>query len=269
MRVPRVCPLLLAAGALFAQPQRTTPSVVDEGAHLYRTACTLCHGADADLVPGIEMGRGKFRHAYSDDELARIIRDGIPNTAMPPHNLTASQAAAIVAFLRALAADPLAGGSITGDPVRGKALFEGQAQCQNCHRIKGEGARSGPDLSEIGSARRPADLERSILFPDAEIAQQNRMYRVVTKAGATVNGRLLNQDSFTVQLLDSQEQLKSFARSDLRESAFVDKSPMPSYLGKLSPQELADLVGYLASLKAPERPGQGQGRGGNGSQEVR
>ena len=38
-------------------------------------------------------------------------------------------------------------------------------------------------------------------------------------------------------------------RADLKEFTFVDKSPMPSYRGKLSPQEMTDLVSYLVSLQ--------------------
>ena len=77
----------------------------------------------------------------------------------------------------------------------------------------------------------------------------NRFVRLVTRDGATITGRLLNQDIFTVQLLDSKEQLRSVARSDLRELTFIDKSPMPSYREKLSSQEMTDLVSYLVSLQ--------------------
>ena len=73
--------------------------------------------------------------------------------------------------------------------------------------------------------------------------------RLVTRDGATVTGRLLNQDAFTVQLLDSKEQLRTMQRADLKEFAFIDKSPMPPYKGKLSPQEITDLVSYLVSLQ--------------------
>ena len=61
-------------------------------------------------------------------------------------------------------------------------------------------------------------------------------------------GRLLNIDSFTVQMLDSKEQLRSFMKSDLRDFGFV-ASPMPSFKGRLSGQEIADVVSYLVSLK--------------------
>jgi putative heme-binding domain-containing protein len=139
-----------------------------------------------------------------------------------------------------------------GDAASGKSVFEGKGQCNTCHRIAGSGSRTGPELTDIGSLRKPEQLEQSILDPDAEIAPQNRTYRVVTRAGETVAGRLLNLDAFSVQLLDSKEKLRSFTKASLKEWAFVEKSPMPSYKGKLSLQELADLVSYLASLKGIE-----------------
>jgi hypothetical protein len=77
----------------------------------------------------------------------------------------------------------------------------------------------------------------------------NRFYHVTTKDGVTTTGRLLNLDTFTIQLLDSKERLRTFVKSDLRDHGFADKSPMPSYKSTLSAQELADVVTYLTSLK--------------------
>jgi mono/diheme cytochrome c family protein len=64
-----------------------------------------------------------------------------------------------------------------------------------------------------------------------------------------VTGRILNQDTFTVQLIDSDQRLRSFARTDLRDFAPLKNSAMPSYKDKLTSPELADLVSYLVSLK--------------------
>ena len=75
---------------------------------------------------------------------------------------------------------------------------------------------------------------------------------MVTKDGSAVTGRLLNIDTFSIELLDPNENLRSFVRSDLRESAVLAKSTMPSYKDKLSAQELADVVSYLASLQGFE-----------------
>ena len=72
---------------------------------------------------------------------------------------------------------------------------------------------------------------------------------MVTRERATITGRLLNQDTFSVQLIDDKEQLRSFQKSSLREYGFVEESPMPSYRDKLTAEELTDLVKYLVSLK--------------------
>ena len=120
--------------------------------------------------------------------------------------------------------------------------------------MNGNGSRLGPDLTNIGQLRRAADLERSLLDPDAEVLGNNRFYRVTTKDGVATTGRLLNLDTFTVQLLDSKEQLRSFVKSDVRDHGFVEKSTMPSYRENLGAQELADLVSYLVSLKGKATP---------------
>ena len=136
-----------------------------------------------------------------------------------------------------------------GDAARGKAIFEGKGGCAGCHRVYGVGSRVGPDLSDIGALRRVAEIELSILDPNAEVLPQNRYYRVTTKSGETVTGRLLNEDAFSVQLLDTKERLLSFQRTDLRQAGFLSESPMPSYRDKLSEAERVDLITYLVSLK--------------------
>jgi cytochrome c oxidase cbb3-type subunit III len=248
----RVCILVLAGGTLLAQ-HTYSPGEVQDGERLFVANCAACHGAEGDAVPGVDLGHGKFRRASSDADLIRIIQKGIDGTAMPPNNFNDFQAGSIVAYLRDMAQPASSSALPPGDIEQGKAIFEGKGGCLSCHRVKGHGARLGPELTDIGSLRRAVELERSILDPDAEILPQNRFFRVVSKDGATTTGRLLNQDAFTVQLFDSQERLLSFAKANLKEYAFVDKSPMPSYQGKLSPKELADLVSYLASLKGIDK----------------
>ena len=239
---------LLFAGALLAQ-HGYTPSDVENGGRLYSANCASCHGPNGDSQPGVDLGHGKFRRATSDEEIAAIVTKGIPGTAMPPGSFSESAALTIVAYLRSLASATNVVAVAGGDIGRGKAIFEGKGQCQSCHRVRSAGSRVGPDLTDIGMLRRTNDLQRSLLEPDAEVLGQNRYYRVVTKAGATVTGRLLNKDTFSVQMLDSKENLASFKFADLKEHGFLMKSPMPSYKDKLTAQELSDVIGYLTSLK--------------------
>jgi putative heme-binding domain-containing protein len=136
-----------------------------------------------------------------------------------------------------------------GDSSRGRDIFNGSGACATCHRVNGKGPRVAPDLSEIGTLRGADALQRSLADPNATIQPVNRYVRAVTSDGKTITGRRLNEDTFTVQLIDQQERLVSLMKADLRQYAVIMSSPMPSYKDKLSPQDLADVVAYLLSLK--------------------
>ena len=156
---------------------------------------------------------------------------------------------AAVLTASAARAQPGTEGVPGGNQAAGAAIVAGKGMCLTCHRVQGKGSRLGPDLTDIGTLRVAEQLMTSLLEPDAEILPENRFYRVVARDGATISGRLLNLDSFQILMLDEKEQLRSFLKSDLREHDFVKTSKMPSYRARLTPQELADLVAYLSTLK--------------------
>jgi putative heme-binding domain-containing protein len=234
----------LVSPARVAAQHETASDLVD-GERAFRNSCANCHGPDGDLIGGIDLGRGQFRREMSDDDLVRIIRTGIPNTPMPPSQMSVAQASTIVAYLRSTAATRRAG-SVAGDASRGKAVFDGKGACARCHRLDGAGSRLGPDLTGIGARRGALELERSLVDPGADVDPASRFVQVVLKDGTSVTGRLLGHDTFTVQLLDSRETLRSFDKQDLRSQTFLG-STMPSYRGALTPEELADVVRYLSS----------------------
>jgi putative heme-binding domain-containing protein len=225
-----------------------TPQDIENGGLLYQTNCTGCHGPDGDGVPSVNLGGGSFRRGTSDDEIAKIILGGIAGTAMPPNNFSESQAGTIVAYLRSLATAPRSTVA-RGDATRGRGIFMGKGQCATCHSVAGTGSTVGPVLTEIGTTRRLADLERSLLEPSAEIRTDNRSVRAVRNDGTIVTGRLMNQDTFTVQVLDSTERLRLLQKTDLREVTVLQESPMPSYRDRLTGTELSDLLTYLGSLR--------------------
>ena len=255
----RVCFLtsMLAGGALWSFAQRGyTESDIETGRQQYAANCLRCHGPEGDSVANADIGHGKFRRASTDADLVRVMRNGIPNSTMGANNISEQNAQTIAAYLRSMASTAAALAALPdGSADRGKALFEGKGTCTNCHRVGANGSRVGPDLTIIGAQRRTVELHRSLVEPDAEIVPTNRTLKVVARDGSAITGRLLNQDSFTIQLLDAKdEKLKSFSRSDVRDVEFLAKSPMPSYKDKLSNQELADLISYLASLKGQANP---------------
>jgi putative heme-binding domain-containing protein len=243
--------LLLVPARLRAQHVYTDEEIA-EGGRLYQANCERCHGAQGNTIQGIDLGRGQYRKPLDDNALTRVIRQGLPNTTMAPTNITDAQAGTVVAFIKSLAAAnnrPRPANALpTGNVLRGQAVFEIKGACVSCHRVGTTGSRTGPDLTDVGSRMRQAEIELALLLPAAEVRPANRTIRVTPKSGAAVTGRLLNHDTLSLMMFDDKEQLRSFAKADLRDWSFVN-SPMPSYRDRLTPQELADVVSYLLSLK--------------------
>ena len=245
-------------GATPVIAQHDTAADLLDGGRAYSERCATCHGPNGDLVPNIDFSRGQFRRPVADADLVRIIRQGIPNTPMPATNMTEVQAEQIVAYLRSLAAGKSAV-VLTGNAGRGRDVFSAKGNCTSCHSVSGVGARKAPDLENVGAVRRAPDLERALLDPQADVQPNHRYYRVVLQDGTTVTGRLLGYDTFNIRMLDAREELRSFAKSDLKSHGFAE-SPMPSYRNTLTPQEIADLVSYLSTLRTSPAPAGGRGR---------
>lgn len=241
--------LLCAALPAFAQfPGEYPAADIAYGARLYDAQCATCHGSNGDGVGGVDLRSGRFRSVFTDQDLARVITTGIPGTGMLAFKLDSSELAGIIAYLRNM--KTFDRGSVQpGDAVRGRVIVESKGACLMCHRVAGAGSRTGPDLTDVGSQRSAGSLERSLVDPTSQMMPINRPVRAVTNSGKVVNGRRLNEDTYTVQLIDDQERLVSLLKADLREYTILRASPMPSYRTKLSAEELADVLAYLLSLK--------------------
>jgi putative heme-binding domain-containing protein len=243
-----------AAAAGFAEAQAPThagqyeQADIEYGAQLYSGHCVVCHGERGDAMPGANLGSGRFKHAETDRDLTNVIRNGVPGTAMAPSAYTESELGGLVAFLRNMSSVNLSAVKL-GDAARGRALFVGKGNCGSCHRVGAEGPRAAPDLTAIGAIRTAATLERSLLDPDAALLPANRPVRVELRDGTVINGRRLNEDTFTVQLVDSTGRLVSLDRASIREYEVGTQATMPSYENALTADERADLVAYLLSLK--------------------
>ena len=121
---------VLALGtAVLAQQHSYTQAEIDAGAKLYDSNCGSCHGENGDKIVGIDFTKGTFKTARTDDDVIRIIRNGVPNTGMPPSPFSETQANTIVAYVRSMlggrAANTSLIASLTGDAARGKTIFEG------------------------------------------------------------------------------------------------------------------------------------------------
>src|SRR6266478_8941173 len=102
----RACLLLfvttLVSRTLLAQQQTSVLSETENARQLFLANCAVCHGPDGDSVYGVDLGRGKFKTASSDDDLIQILNVGVPGTSMPAFSKSFSniEMRAIVAYLR-------------------------------------------------------------------------------------------------------------------------------------------------------------------------
>ena len=222
---------------------------IEYGARLYAQHCGNCHGTTGDGVANVDLRSGKFRTAKTDLQLRAVITSGFPAAGMPAfRSLDAAELTGLVAYIRNMNTFD-AGSMKAGDAARGHAIFEGKGACLSCHRVNNTGSRKAPDLSDIGLVRSAGSLERSLRNPNSQMFPINRPVRAVTRDGRVINGRRLNEDTYTVQLSDEDGRLHSLVKSDLREYTISTKSTMPSYEKELTPEEIADVVSYLLSLK--------------------
>jgi len=232
-------------------------SAIKQGQVLFRQECVFCHGVGArGGARGPDLTTGAWTHGGADADLSRTIREGVPGTAMPPNRLTDHEIWEIVSYLRAQhqpASAPI------GDVARGEALFFAGNRCSSCHMVKGRGGRLGPELTAIGSARPLAYLVESIRDPGRQLAGNHGagadlLYdtvTAVTRDGRTIVGVAMNEDTFTIQMMDRSERVYSFDKKSLKSLRHEPRSLMPAYgADVLNARDLQDLVAYLQSLRA-------------------
>ena len=211
------------------------------GESLYLSQCAVCHGARGEGGRGPVLARPTLRNAPDDAALFLVIRRGIPNSGMPGMALAESEIKLVVEHVRSLgrvAAPP----PLPGDPARGEQIYLGKGGCTGCHRAV------GPDLSGIGTRRSPAHLRTSLTDPESDLPAGFVMLEAVTRDGRKVTGARVNEDTFSLQLRDASGGIRSFWKSELRESKRLPgRSPMPSYRTILTNAELDDVTAFLAA----------------------
>jgi len=258
------CLFALAAGGQakpISRPAAGNPAAIQEGASLFRANCSPCHGLNAKGGgKGPDLSANRWTHGASDADIFRTITQGVPGTEMPANGFEDSEVWALVAYLRSFAPPKR---DVSGDPGKGEKIFSGSGGCSQCHMVKGRGGALGPDLSRVGGSRSASYLIDSIRSPNKDLSvgmldPNNPLglpliydtVTVVTTSGQRITGVAKNEDTFSVQLLDADQNFQFFLRKDLKEVIHERKSLMPAYSEQmLSPDDLRDLVAYLQSMR--------------------
>jgi putative heme-binding domain-containing protein len=141
-----------------------------------------------------------------------------------------------------------------GDAKRGDAIFhnlQGVA-CAKCHQVNGQGGEAGPALTGVGAKYDRAKLIESVLYPSKQIFDGYQQTLIRTKDGNTYAGSIRGETQDELTLLDAENRKTVIKKASIDRRKVSELSLMPEGLHTgLKPQEFADLIAYLESLKEP------------------
>ena len=196
-----------------------------------------------------------------------MISNGIPGTAMPANGtngqgvgMTDEEIWQIITYIRSV--EVKAPAKPAGNAAHGKELFYGDANCSLCHMVEGKGGRVGPELTSVGGSRTREAIIDSVRNPSRRLAwglteatkefpQEYETITVVTADGKQIKGVALNEDNFSVQMIDATEQIYLLEKDKLRSFKKSRESLMPTYNpDALSDKDLEDIVAFLISVGA-------------------
>ncbi len=232
----------------------------------FRINCAFCHGLGArGGGRGPDLTRAHKRHGDADAEMFQNISQGIPGTAMPANGtngqgvgMTDDEIWQIITYLRSIQVKAPA--KPIGNAAHGKELFYGDGNCSSCHMVEGKGGRLGPDLSSVGTSRTVESIVESVRNPSQrlawglaestkEFAQEYETVTVVTSEGKQIKGVTLNEDQFSLQMMDTSERVHLFEKDKLRSITKTRQSMMPAYNPTiLTDSDLHDIVAYLLGV---------------------
>lgn len=264
------------AGEASRNPFRGNEKAVAEGQEIYNHICTACHGYDGtagEQAPGLGASGRRYLRT-SDQELFDAIRKGIAGTTMPGTGLSEMDSWKVAAYIRSLRGTAI-DAPAKGDVAHGEQVYWGNGRCNDCHMLGGKGGLLGPDLSNLAGRRKLYAIRDALTKAEHRDATDGGRHeinlaplptyqpvRVVTREGKTFSGVLKNEDSFTLQMLATDNELHLFGRDELREIVYEQKSFMPTdYDKRLTPVELQDLLAFLtrqawsARVAAPQPAG--------------
>lgn len=246
-----------------ANPLASSATAVYDGERLFNQTCQTCHGPSGQGSDrGPSLATTTLAHDNTDADVFRSIRSGVPGTQMPPFaGPTDTEIWQLVTYVRSLQATPAASGAAAsddGDPAAGEALFNGRATCATCHDVNARGGIVGPDLSNAGRLQ-PGQLRQKIIDPQSPAAAAGSgrggapapaTVVVTTRDGREIRGVRRNEDTFSLQMVDTSGQLHLLDKSKLASVAVQATSLHPTdYATRLSAAEIANLVAYLGTLK--------------------
>ena len=137
-----------------------------------------------------------------------------------------------------------------GNWESGHALFKGKASCVNCHQLRGDGVRVGPELSNLVH-RDYASVLKDITEPNSTINPDAVGYIVTLKNEESITGTRLSETVDELEIAQVGGAVAKLKKSQILKTEPMTISLMPEGLDKvLTTAELRDLMTYLLTEAA-------------------
>ncbi len=128
-----------------------------------------------------------------------------------------------------------------------------QKNCFVCHKLYGEGAEVGPDLTGVGRASLDA-LLANVIDPNQIVGKGYESVEVETKDGRSVAGRLVEDTASHVKLLAAGPKTEIIAKSDIERLHVSELSVMPEGLEQMPDADFRNLISYVLQASPPVLP---------------
>ena len=238
-------PSLAARKGITLSPQAAA------GDALFQQNCAFCHGRDAmGGESGPDLTRSKLVSSDTDgSKIAQVIREGrtASDKRMPAFQLSSSEVAGLIAFIRAriAIAEASKGGRRgvdvtdlqTGNVELGRQYFNGAGGCAKCHSPTG-------DLAGIASRYEGLQLEERMLYP----RNAKSTLTVTLPDGKTISGTLAYRDEFTLALTDNDGIYRSWPTDGLNYKVDSPVNAHVDLFSRYTDDDIHNLMAYIQTL---------------------
>jgi cytochrome c oxidase cbb3-type subunit 3 len=235
------------------------PAAVARGKQIFTSNCAFCHGANAtggDTGPDLVRSVVVLHDEGKGNSIGPVLEMGRPDRGMPKFSFTEPEIKDIAAFL--LFRNQAAANRdtyqvlnlVTGKAEEGERYF--RVRCSSCHSTAG-------DLAHVAKKYDALTLQGRFLYParptsDSPIsttdARAQRTAQVTLRDGRSYSGKLVDSDDFSVALVDSSGEYRSWQLDGGKNGIKVElRDPLDGHLRLLSVYTDADVHNVLAYLE--------------------